>query len=163
MDKGKGLLDQETNTETTTRYHRTAGGVVLDDKNNVLALKRVVQREGKPVNELRLPKGHIDPGETEETAALREVREESGYAQLRIVADLGEAQSRFFFRGCDNVRDERYFLMRLDTPERGAPEPQGEEEALFEPVWLSIPEAIAQLSYPSEQEFARRALAQCNG
>ena len=43
--------------------------------------------------EVRLPKGHIDPGESAEEAALRETCEESGYCDLDVLADLGGERS----------------------------------------------------------------------
>lgn len=140
------------------RRHLTAGGVVVDDRGRLLALERHVPRDAGVVHEIRLPKGHLDPGETPEQAAVREVREESGYQGLEITADLGEAESAYTFRGRQHCRTERYFLMRLTDPRRGAPQPVGEEEALFSPLWLDPQEAAERLTYPSEREFARRAL-----
>lgn len=140
-----------------TKYHATAGGVVVNDAGAILVLERDVEREGGLVHEVRLPKGHIDPGETAEQAAVREVGEESGYWEVEIVADLGTAHSEYEFRGKHHVRDERYFLMRLRNPERTAPTPMGKEEALFVPAWLQPAEAEARQSYPSEADFVARA------
>jgi 8-oxo-dGTP pyrophosphatase MutT (NUDIX family) len=141
-----------------TKHHETAGGVVVDQAGRMLVLVRDIEREGRMVHEVRLPKGHIDPGETAEQAALREVEEESGYGALEIIADLGTCHSSFEFRGKRNERDERYFLMQLTDPHRGTPQPTGPEEALFRPEWLDPAQAAAQLTYESEREFARRAL-----
>ncbi len=141
-----------------TQYHETAGGVVVDPSGRMLVIVRDIEREGHMVHEVRLPKGHIDPGETPEEAALREVGEESGYAALEVIADLGSCHSAFDFRGKHHERDERYFLMRLTDPRRGEPQPTGPEEALFHPEWLESAQAAAQLTYESEREFARRAM-----
>ncbi len=140
-----------------TQHHETAGGVVLDTEDRVLVLVRDIEREGRLVHEVRLPKGHIDPGETDEEAAMREVLEESGYGALAIEADLGHATSEFDFRGKHHIRQERYFLMRLTDPKRGAPQPTGPEEALFEPAWLPLEEAASQMTYTSERGFIARA------
>lgn len=140
-----------------TKHHSTAGGVVIDDQRRVLVLERDVEREGRTVHEMRLPKGHIDPGETPEEAAKREVGEESGYWRVEIIADLGTAHSSFDFRGAHHERDERYFLMRLISSERQAPQPSGKEEALFQPVWAPLDEAETRMTYGSEREFMRRA------
>ncbi|MBP7869635.1 MAG: NUDIX hydrolase, partial [Candidatus Hydrogenedentes bacterium] len=51
-----------------TLSYTTAGGVVINARGEILALSRTVMRDGGPVHELRLPKGHIDPGETAEQA-----------------------------------------------------------------------------------------------
>jgi 8-oxo-dGTP pyrophosphatase MutT (NUDIX family) len=139
------------------KYHNTAGGVVFDDAGRVLTIVRDIDRNGRIVHEVRLPKGHIDPGETAEQAAVREVCEESGYCQLAILADLGTIQSEFDFKDKHNIRDERYFLMQLTVPERQAPQPTGNEEALFQPLWLDPAEAESQLTYESERQFMRRA------
>lgn len=144
------------------KHHHTAGGIVINDMGNMLVIVRDVERDSGVVHEIRLPKGHIDPGETAEEAAVREVREESGYQHLEIVTDLGEAWSRYHFRGKDHVRREQYYLMRLTDPRRGKPTPMGAEEALFEPDWLAPESAVEQLTYASEQEFARRAVAWMN-
>ena len=139
-------------------YHDTAGGVVIDGEGHVLVIVRDVVRSGRAVHEVRLPKGHIDAGETPEEAALREVGEESGYWSLEITADLDAARSEFEHAGKRHVRDERYFLMRLASPERaGQRVKPGSEEALFEPRWLDPAEAEAAMTYATEREFVRRA------
>ncbi|MBP8129519.1 MAG: NUDIX domain-containing protein [Candidatus Hydrogenedentes bacterium] len=141
-----------------TKLHTTAGGVVVDAVGRILTIERDVERDGRSVHEVRLPKGHIDPGETAEAAAMREVGEESGYWGVEIVADLGTAHSEFDFRGKRHVREERYFLMRLVNAENlGQRVHAGSEEALFAPHWLDPAEAEARMTYPSEREFVRRA------
>lgn len=143
-----------------TRHHETAGGVVIDAQRRVLVIERDVQRDGRLVHEVRLPKGHIDPGETPEQAALREVGEESGYWDLEIVADLGTARSEFDFCGKHHVRDERYYLMRLTSSEnRGQKMHPGSEEALFRPKWLDLDHAACSMTYSSERDFITRAIA----
>ena len=64
-----------------------------------------------------LPKGHIEPGETPEAAAVREVEEEGG-VRAAIVAYAGE--SEFVARG----RPVRtiFFLMRYEGEAGGAEE-----------------------------------------
>ena len=143
-----------------TVHYRAAGGVVLDDEGKVLLLDRHVLRDGKSVFEVRLPKGHIESGETPEEAAVREVCEESGYCDLQIVADLGERHVAFAYKNKYVERDEHYFLMRLTQPDRQASQPKSEhsEEALFSPRWAaSLEEAEALLTYEAEKAFVRRA------
>ena len=137
--------------------YKTAGGVVINKKQEILTLARTVMRDGGPVEELRLPKGHIDPGETDEEAAMREVGEESGYWQVEIIADLGESHSSFELDGVRYERDEHYFLMRLTDERRSAPQPVSAEEALFSPCWFEAAEAPMKLTYPTEGMMAQRA------
>ena len=100
------------------KKYKSAGGVVLDDTGRVLLLERHVPRTDTPGHEIRLPKGHIEKGETAKEAALREVGEESGYWGLEIIADLGKNKIEFWYRGKRIGRKERYFLMRLTDPAR---------------------------------------------
>jgi 8-oxo-dGTP pyrophosphatase MutT (NUDIX family) len=101
---------------------------------------------------VRLPKGHIEAGESRQQAALREVHEESGLTGLEILSDLGYQQVRFVFEGTRYVRDESYFLMTVPhDAEHNRPEKQ------FERRWLTWSDALAQLTFDAEQEWIRRA------
>ncbi len=147
-------------TKKAVKKYKSAGGIVLDDDGRVLLLERHVPRAHTPSHEIRLPKGHIEKGETPEEAALREVGEESGYWGVDIVADLGKHKVEFEFKGKRIRRKERYYLMRLADPARGETQPSqpDAEEALFEPLWaVDLKEAETLLTFESEREFVRRA------
>ncbi len=143
-----------------TKHYLAAGGIVLDSQGRVLTLERSVERDGKTVHEVRLPKGHVDEGETDEQAAIRETCEESGYCDLEILADLGMARSEYTFKNTRYVRDEHYFLMRLRGSEcRPQDVHPDSEEALFRAVWApGLQPLCTNLTYESEREFAARAL-----
>jgi 8-oxo-dGTP pyrophosphatase MutT (NUDIX family) len=130
--------------------YEAAGGVVVRG-NEVLLLWR------PGLNEIRLPKGHVEPGETRLEAALREVREEGGVAHPRPVADLGQQRVEFDHAGVHCIRDEFYYLMDLEDAE---PFPRDAKDAAeFYPFWASLAQAEAFLTFPSEREFLRRARA----
>ena len=131
------------------RRYTACGGVVVRGGKVLVLL-----RPGR--GEVRLPKGHIEPGESPEQAALREVLEEAGYSGLEVLADLGEQLVEFDHEGAHVVRAERYFLLSPRDPE--AP-PASEGEAQFRPLWLTPEEAIQRLSYEPEREWVRRAAA----
>ncbi len=87
-----------------------AGGVVrrvIDGRREYL----LVQTRS-PSHEWVFPKGHIEPGEAAERAAIREVREEAG-VDAKIVAPLGELRldigtAAMFLMTCnaaDNIRE----------------------------------------------------------
>lgn len=137
----------------------TAGGVVVNKKGEFLVLERYVRRSGHVIHELRLPKGHIDAGETAEQCALREVGEESGYWNLKISSYLGEVHSRFQRDHKIIERTEHYYLMTfIDADEeRGEAQPVGEEEALFVPRWVLPSEICKTMTYASEKEIVCRA------
>jgi len=132
--------------ERIERY-TAAGGVILHGER--ILLLRWPSRD-----EIRLPKGHVEPGETHREAALREAAEESGYLRIEIVADLGSQQVTFENGDRGVVRTERYFLMRLNgTPGR----PRGTGERAFEPIWMTWDDALDALTFDAEREWVRRA------
>ena len=128
--------------------YRAAGGVVVHSPSgSVLVLARPARAE------VRLPKGHVDPGETPQTAALREVGEESGLTSVRVLADLGVQHVAFVYQEQPYEREEHYFLMLRE----GSVMPDRLPEAQFRPLWVAWNEAEALLSYASEREWLRRA------
>jgi len=129
-----------------------AGGVVVHD-GHVLVLRRPSR------SEVRLPKGHVEPGEDVRAAALRETREESGYRRLQVRGDLGVQVVAFQHEGKRVHRVERYLLLELDGPECL----RDEGERQFEPLWLPWDEAIAALTFEAEREWVRRARAALSG
>lgn len=64
------------------RIIEASGGIVRNNSGELLC----IFRRGK----WDLPKGKIESGETRESAALREVREECGFQQLDLGKSLGE-------------------------------------------------------------------------
>lgn len=130
-----------------TRAYKAAGGVVVY-QNQVLVLNRPDRKE------IRLPKGHIEKGESSQEAALREVMEESGYPNLIILEDLGSQRVEFDYQGEHVARTEYYFLMTLSIDPlqvKAIPEKQ------FVPVWLPWKTALEAVSYEAEREWLRRA------
>lgn len=141
------------------REYESAGGVVVGAAGErVLTLLRPGRPgpDGRP--EIRLPKGHVELGESREQAARREVAEEAGLPELEVVADLGHQTVEFDWDAAHVVRDESYFLMAL-PPHAATAQP----EKQFERLWLTWDEALDQLSFEAEREWVRRARAQFQG
>lgn len=72
----------ETN-RTIVEHADCIAVVAIDEKNNVL----LVNQFRKPIEKwlLEIPAGGIDPGEDAETAARREMQEETGYLPQKLV------------------------------------------------------------------------------
>ena len=126
--------------------YTAAGGVVVHD-GRVLVLRRPSR------GEVRLPKGHVEPGESPGDTALRETCEESGYSGLVLGDDLGEQVVEFDYHGKHYLRTDHYYVMVL--AEAGAEVSGGESQ--FEPEWLTWDDALAELTFESEREWVRRA------
>jgi len=127
-----------------------AGGVIIDD-GQMLLLDRPSR------GEIRLPKGHVDPGESHDETALRETTEETGYADLEIVVDLGERLVEFEREARLFRRIEHYYLLKILSNYQESRSPKDEKQ--FRPFWLPMAEAVKQLTYLAEQEVALRAIA----
>ncbi len=154
-------IDTASRAGNTLREYRAAGGIVQDDTGRVLLIERLIIRNGDLAHEIRLPKGHVEAGETDEQAALREVCEETGYCGVAVIADLGEGFTQFVREDIHVRRCEHYYLMRLTDPVRGALnlDSLSPEEALFQPRWvIDLTEAEQQLTFESERRFMRRAI-----
>jgi len=135
-----------------TRY-QAAGGIVVQAEKMLLLFKRTK-------GELMLPKGHIEPGESQEAAALRETREETGYQNLRVLADLGTLRAEFSLGGKRVIRDETYFLMELLDDARDEAQVYDDAEfdrQVFERRWVPLEVAAEQLTFEPAKTFARRA------
>lgn len=148
LDELRAILHVEHAT------YQAAGGVVIDDEGRVLVLLRPSR------DEVRLPKGHVEPGESDEECAVREVAEESGYADVAIERDLGTRRIEFDTfegrkRGLHVVRDEHYYRLRL-LSDRPAERGHGDDK--FFPDWLAPGEAIDAMTFEGEREWVRRAL-----
>lgn len=143
------------------RRHGAVGAVVVDALGRVLLLRREVFQHGRYVPETRLPKGALQPRETDANAALAEVTRLTGYDDLEVVADLGKAPVEYEARGVRYRRTEHYFLLRLRSVMKGDPgAPHSEDARLYTPVFVDgFRQAASELSFPSEQGAVLRARA----
>ena len=127
-----------------------AGGVVTHQE-------RVLVLRSARYSDLRLPKGHIEDGESPEQAARREVGEESGYTDLEVIADLGEQTVEFDANDQHTIRHEHYYLMRLHSTRQ---EPRELADLKFTPEWMPWEQAINELEFDEERRWLLRGKAE---
>ena len=142
----------------TFRY-TAAGGIVA--QRNILphlpaAETHLLLLDRPDRAEVRLPKGHIDPGESAEEAALRETCEEAGFCDLRILADLGQRTVKFDYKGAHIVREDHYFLMQLLSSQQ-TPRPANDAKQ-FQVIWAPLASASGCLTFKIERRFVRDAV-----
>jgi 8-oxo-(d)GTP phosphatase len=92
-----------------------------------------------------LPKGKLDPGETEPVAAVREVEEETGYA-----AELGRRLASVTYPVEQGTKKVRYWAARTLG---GEFVPNSEVDEL---VWLPVDAAMKRVQYPHDRKVLRR-------
>lgn len=101
------------------------------------------------------PKGHLERGERADTAALREVMEETGLRALTLVSSAPIATIEWFFRFRGELihKSCRYFLMETSA-ERTKPQ---KSEGISACKWATEEEARGLISYDNAREVLQRA------
>jgi 8-oxo-dGTP pyrophosphatase MutT (NUDIX family) len=105
------------------------------------------------------PKGHLEKHERPEAAALREVSEETGLADLVLRGELATIDWHFRFRGKLIHKVCHFFLMES---ENASTSPQ-REEGITACRWVPIDEALALISYANAREVLQRAAETVGG
>src|SRR5580765_1764786 len=127
------------------RKTRSAGGVVIDNEGRVL----VVSQRGTSWS---LPKGHIDPGESALAAAKREIYEESGIRDLKLIRELGTYER--YKIGVDGGDDRAelkvitMFLFRTSERELRPVDPDNPEAR-----WVERAKVAALLTHQRDKQF----------
>ena len=99
------------------------------------------------------PKGHIEAGEQPETAALREVREETGLTDLSIRSLVDTIDWFFRFRG-QLIHKVCYFYLMETASATTSPQ---RAEGITACRWTRFEEAQSLISYANARELLQRA------
>ena len=139
----------------------SAGGVLVRRLNGRWMMA-AIRPAGRPAGLWALPKGRIDPGESGEVTALREVAEETG-AHGRSLGKLGDVRYVFTWppKPADGERIFKvvsFFLVLYEGGRLGDLPPAFRHE-VAEARWLPLDEAPELLTYGGEKDMARKASA----
>jgi len=117
-----------------------AGGIVTRRAPNGEVQVLLVHRP--KYDDWTLPKGKLDAGERDEDAAVREVREETGYE----CALDSEGPTVRYVDGRGRPKRVRYWLMTVVGGTETVPNAEVDEVR-----WLSAADAATLLTYPHDQ------------
>ena len=131
-----------------------AGGLVMKDDHSLLFIKRLGIWD--------LPKGKIEKKETAESAAVREVEEECGVSDLKIIKQLDSTFHIYrspYLNSPDNLvlKETKWFLMSCGDHQSLIPQV---EENIEEVRWFAIDELdkVMHNTYLSLREFMQKTL-----
>ena len=132
----------------------SAGGLVLDrpgpDARGAVIGR--IDRRGRLL--WSLPKGHLEEGESEEQAAVREVREETGILG-EVVGKLGTIDFWFVADGRRVHKTVHHYLLVAADPEHGL-ELSDEDVEVSEVSWVPVAELTDLLAYADERRLLER-------
>jgi 8-oxo-dGTP pyrophosphatase MutT (NUDIX family) len=138
------------------RREFSSGGVLVRRLRGRWMLA-AIRPAGRPAGLWALPKGQIDPGETGEQTALREIGEETG-ATGRSLGKLGDVRYWFNWEGERVFKVVSFFLVRYESGKLGEI-PDAFRHEVEEVRWLRLDEAPRVLAYQGERRMAEKALA----
>lgn len=151
------MANKQTNqpssqSKITTMDQISSGGVAFrwKDSQPEIAIVSI-----KPKLRWQLPKGIVDPGESPQVTAVREVKEEAGVETdlIRLIETI-----EYWYRSVKNgkpVRYHKYVHFYLLEYRRG--DVSNHDHEVEEARWVSFDEALEMLDFKSEREVVEKA------
>jgi 8-oxo-dGTP pyrophosphatase MutT (NUDIX family) len=127
---------------------RAGGGLVVNGQGQYLFMLRREKWD--------LPKGHLDPGETLEQCAIREVGEETGLTQVRLEDALLVTWHTYDENGKHILKETHWFRMTAADSQPVAPQ---QEEDITALKWVRPEEmgALLKNTFPSIIDVVKTA------
>src|SRR6187455_758801 len=127
-----------------SRNEVSAGGVVYRGEDDAIEIALAARRTRRGDLAWGLAKGAIEPGETEEQAAVREVLEET---------DLGDIRYYYVWDGVRVRKRVHFFLMRMTGGDV-----EDHDTEMEDVRWFPLRSAVKRAAYKGEREVIERAV-----
>lgn len=133
LDRNNKIVVKSPNPQATFKlffskfkYLEASGGLVFNPlKKKYLFIKRNGFWD--------IPKGKIEKGENKENAAIREVKEECGFSQIKLGNLITETYHTYYAHGKHHLKKTYWFNMESTDVNHLTPQ---QEEGITELIWL---------------------------
>lgn len=122
-----------------------AGGIIYRKVNNVFEFALILD----PYNEWTFSKGHIEKGEKPEKAALREIQEEIGLTQLKVIKLLEKTD--YWFKFEETLIHKYVYFYLIEAAGDEALVCQVSEVQAAE--WVKETDIMAKIGYPKQNHI----------
>jgi 8-oxo-dGTP pyrophosphatase MutT (NUDIX family) len=134
-----------------TRSEVSAGGVVYRRSDEGVEVVLAARRTRRGDLAWGLPKGLVEPDETPEQTAVREVQEETGL-EAEVEASLGEIRYFYVWEGVRIRKAVHFFLMRATGGDVSRHDDEMEDVR-----WFPLSVTLRRAAYKGEREVLQRA------
>lgn len=128
----------------------SAGGIIVRRGDGGRIYLALVRGEGSGEIAYILPKGGVDPGESIEEAARREIEEEAGFSDLRLLARLGTRERLSFDRR--RWITTHYFLFETRQADPKPTDPL----VPYATDWHPLDAPLPPMFWPEQRELVER-------
>ncbi|HET9173798.1 MAG TPA: NUDIX domain-containing protein [Candidatus Saccharimonadales bacterium] len=121
--------------------HETTSGGIVFRRNQQGGLELLLIQDAK--NRWTIPKGHVEPGEEPKATAEREIREETGLQEMKVMNWLGKVNFRY-------RRGHTLVLMTMHiylVEAKGNTDKVIPEDWMNDIKWLPAHDAIDKIAY----------------
>ena len=134
------------------RNEVSAGGVVYRREEDAIEIALAARRTRRGDLAWGLAKGAIEPGETEQQAAMREVLEETGL-EVDVESDLGDIRYFYVWEGVRVRKRVHFYLMRMTGGDV-----EDHDSEMEDVRWFPLRSAVKRAAYQGEREVIGRAV-----
>ena len=137
----KRLINRKNATINEVVREPTAGGVVYRIAKNGKDVEILLIQDAK--DRWTIPKGHIEEGESSKQTAEREIREETGLQEMKVLSWLGKINFRYRRQQSLVLMTTEIFLVAA----KGDTDKLKPEEWMNGIKWFSTKDALDKIEY----------------